>query len=186
MKRTLPFSILIACLVFLFSGALRAEDLKISEKNLKFTVVHPFKTVNGICKSVNVTPTTYSTGGVGVQIPKSVRIEAPLKDFQSGDPNRDSHILESLGYPEQENVSFTSASIDPAEGGWNVTGNLTINGVTKQIKTKVSVLNKGDGKIEVSGKFQIKMKEFNVDPPSLLFVTAKEEVEIEFSFLLKP
>ncbi|TGK13799.1 YceI family protein [Leptospira fletcheri] len=185
MKRTLSFSILIS-FVFLFSAALRAEDLKISERNLKFTVVHPFKTVNGICKTVNVTPATYFTGGIGVQIPKSVKIEAPLKDFQSGDPNRDSHILESLGYPEQENVSFTSTSIDPIEGGWNVTGNLTINGVTKQIKTKVSVLNKGDGQIEVSGKFQIKMKEFNVDPPGVLFVKAKEEVEIEFSFLLKP
>ncbi|EQA43320.1 YceI-like domain protein [Leptospira broomii serovar Hurstbridge str. 5399] len=185
MRRIFGIVSLFLLLVPTFPSSLRSADLKIFQKTLKFTVIHPFKTVNGVCGEVNITPTTYSTGANGIQLPKAVKIEAPLKEFRSGDENRDSHIIESLGFPENQSVSFSSTSIDITDGGWLVSGNLTINGVTKPVKTKANI-SSSDGQIEVSGKFQIKMGEYQITPPSLLFAKAKEEVEIEFSFLLKP
>ncbi|EPG75383.1 YceI-like domain protein [Leptospira fainei serovar Hurstbridge str. BUT 6] len=179
------FGIVSLFLLLSFSSNLSSEDLKLSQKTLKFTVIHPFKTVHGVCGEVNITPTTFSSGANGVQLPKAVKIEAPLKEFRSGDENRDSHILESLGFPENQSVSFSSTSIDITDGGWLVSGNLTINGVTKPVKTKANI-SSNNGQIEVSGKFQIKMGDYQITPPSLLFAKAKEEVEIEFSFILKP
>ncbi|EQA37182.1 YceI-like domain protein [Leptospira inadai serovar Lyme str. 10] len=184
MKRIFGIASIFLVFGLIFPISLRSEDLKISQKTLKFTVIHPFKTVNGVCGEVNITPTTYSTGANGIQLPKAVKIEAPLKEFRSGDENRDSHILESLGFPEIQSVSFSSTSIDVTEGGWFVSGNLTVNGVTKPVKTRANI-SSSNGQIEVSGKFQIKMGEYRISPPSLLFAKAKEEVEIEFSFLLR-
>ncbi len=182
MKQIQSILFLIVCLSL---QPLYAEELKLTEPHIEFTAIHPFKTVIGNCTKINVSPVVFTKTTNGLQIPKSVKIEIPIKEIRSGDENRDEHILELLGYPVQQNISFTSVSISSKDGEWVIAGGLTVNGITKQVKTTASIKSDDHGSV-VSGKFQVLMSDFGIDPPSLLFAKAKEEVVIEYTFNLKP
>ncbi|TGK39008.1 YceI family protein [Leptospira andrefontaineae] len=162
-----------------------SEELKLQEAQVNFIATHPFKTVYGKCSVVTVTPTVLSQAASGLQIPKLVKIEIPISEIKSGDENRDEHIIESLGYPTITNISFSSISIIAKDNEWTITGNLTIKGKTKLVKSVATIQKEGQETI-LSGKFQVLMSDFDVERPSLLFATAKDEVSIEYKFLLKP
>ncbi|TGJ99203.1 YceI family protein [Leptospira semungkisensis] len=173
-------------LLYTFLVPIYSEELKLSEPKIEFTVIHPFKTVIGKCTGVNASPISLTANTNGVQIPKSVKIEIPVKEIRSGDENRDEHIMESLGYPTHNGISFVSTAISlTKDGEWSISGNLTINGRTKPIKSIASI-HKDDHETTVSGKFQVLMSDFDVVAPSLLFAKAKDEVVIDYKFTFKP
>ncbi|PJZ69457.1 hypothetical protein CH373_15285 [Leptospira perolatii] len=172
-------------LLLLFSlNSISAQELKVSEKIITFVVDHPFETVNAECGKVVLEPSSFPSKDSYPKV-SSIKIEIPFKYISSGDQNRDSTIIESLGYPTYKSVSFQSSKIVEAEGGWDVTGNLTINGVTKQIQVFASG-TKDAGKVVVKGTFNVMMSDYNVVPPSLLFVKTREKVVINFQFTLQP
>lgn len=173
-------------ILFLFSvSSIFSEELKLQESNINFIAIHPFKTVNGKCFGTTVSPMTLTQSANGLQIPKLIKIDIPISQIKSGDENRDEHIIESLGYPTITNIVFTSTSIIAKENEWTITGNLTVKGKTKTIKSVATIQKEGQETI-LSGKFQVLMSDFDVERPSLLFATAKDEVSIEYKFLLKP
>ena len=57
--------------------------------------------------------------------------------------------------------------------------------VSPMIKSVASIRKEGQETV-LSGKFQVLMSDFDVERPSLLFATAKDEVSIEYKFILKP
>lgn len=173
-------------ILFLLSvSSIFSEELKLQESVINFIAIHPFKTVNGKCSGAIVSPMILTQGATGLQIPKLVKIEIPISQIKSGDENRDEHIIESLGYPTITNISFISTSITAKENEWTITGNLTVKGKTKTVKTVATIQKEGQETI-LSGKFQVLMSDFDVERPSLLFATAKDEVSIDYRFILKP
>jgi hypothetical protein len=173
-------------ILFLLSvSSVFSEELKLQESQINFIAIHPFKTVYGKCSGTTVSPTSLTISGNSLQIPKLIKIEIPISEIKSGDEGRDEHILESLGYPSITNISFTSTSITAKENEWTITGNLTVKGKTKTIKSIASIQKEGQETI-ISGKFQVLMSDFDVERPSLLFATAKDEVSIEYKFLVRP
>ncbi|MGJ4747273.1 YceI family protein [Leptospira sp. SA-E8] len=172
-------------LFLLSASSVFSEELKLQESQINFIAIHPFKTVYGKCSGTTVSPTTLTQGPNGLQIPKLVKIEIPISEIKSGDENRDEHIIESLGYPTITNISFTSTSITAKDNEWTITGNLTVKGKTKMLKSVATIQKEGSETI-LSGKFQVLMSDFDVERPSLLFATAKDEVSIEYKFVLKP
>ncbi|PJZ49562.1 YceI family protein [Leptospira saintgironsiae] len=173
-------------ILFLLSvSSIFSEELKLQESIINFIAIHPFKTVNGKCSGAIVSPMILTQGANGLQIPKLVKIEIPISQIKSGDENRDEHIIESLGYPTITNISFISTSITAKENEWTITGNLTVKGKTKTVKTLATIQKEGQETI-LSGKFQVLMSDFDVERPSLLFATAKDEVSIDYRFILKP
>lgn len=172
-------------LFFLGVSSVLSEELKLQESQINFIAIHPFKTVYGKCSGTIVSPMTLTKDAGGLQIPKLIKIEIPISEIKSGDESRDEHIVESLGYPSNSNISFTSTSITAKENEWTITGNLTVKGKTKTIKSVASIRKEGQETV-LSGKFQVLMSDFDVERPSLLFATAKDEVSIEYKFILKP
>ncbi|TGL59538.1 YceI family protein [Leptospira sarikeiensis] len=181
MFRILIFSIL---LILSFTN-IHSEELKLQETQIQFIAIHPFKTVIGNCPGAKVSPLSLNKTAAGIQTPKSVQIEIPIKEIRSGDESRDEHILELLGYPTISQISFTSTSIQANGDEWVISGNLTVKGKTKLIQS-VAKLEEDSGKTILSGKFQVLMSDFDVERPSLLFATAKDDVSIEYKFILKP
>ncbi|MGJ4788604.1 YceI family protein [Leptospira koniambonensis] len=173
-------------ILFLLSvSSIFSEELKLQESTINFIAIHPFKTVNGKCSGTVVSPTILTQTTGGLQIPKLVKIEIPISQIKSGDENRDEHIIESLGYPTITNIVFMSTSIIAKENEWTITGNLTVKGKTKTVKSVATIQKEGQETI-LSGKFQVLMSDFDVERPSLLFATAKDEVSIDYRFILKP
>ncbi|MEI1278203.1 YceI family protein [Leptospira venezuelensis] len=172
-------------LLLLSVSSVFSEELKLQESNINFIAIHPFKTVNGKCFGTTVSPMTLTLGQNGLQIPKLIKIEIPISQIKSGDENRDEHIIESLGYPTITNISFISTSITAKDNEWTISGNLTVKGKTKTVKSVATIQKEGQETI-LSGKFQVLMSDFDVERPSLLFATAKDEVSIEYKFIVRP
>lgn len=115
---------------------------------------------------------------------KSQKIEAvaviiPIKSFDSGNSNRDSHAIEVLEALKFPNVTFTASSIQESGIDLFIKGNLSFHGVTKPLELKVQqVISKTNRK--VTGDFVINMTDFNVDPPGLMGLKTEEKIVLKF------
>jgi len=66
---------------------------------------------------------------------------------------------------------------------YDLEGDLTIHGVTKKIKTKMSLVLK-DGKINTSCDFTVKAQDFDIKIPSIVKNKISEDVNITVDFVL--
>ena len=67
----------------------------------------------------------------------------------------------------------------------NVTGDITLHGVTKPVQTKAECVVDG-GKITAKTVFPLKVKDFGIKVPRLVINNIAEEVEVTVSFNYQP
>ncbi|AYV55669.1 hypothetical protein CH370_11880 [Leptospira kmetyi] len=170
--------------LFLTSGIDSSEVLK---KEITFLAIHPMKEVRGVCKEVQVNAPQIAAAGSGYKLNSPFQIRIPILKIHSGDESRDSHIMEILGYPDTpEIVAVIESVVAPASGDtYTVRGKLTIHGLTQDFQSSAKVEAKDPGQIRVFGKVDVKFSDFKLEKPSLLFIKAKEEIEIGYDFLIK-
>ena len=100
----------------------------------------------------------------------SVEISIEAASIDTGEANRDTHLRSDdfFAVDKYPTLSFTSARIAPAGNArFDVTGDLTIRGVTKRITAPVSVLGKaidpwGNEKLGLETEFTVNRKEFGL------------------------
>lgn len=73
---------------------------------------------------------------------------------------------------------LTGSAVVTAE----VTGDLTLNGVTKEVTLNVDVAKKGSN-IQVAGVIPITFADYNIEAPSLGFVSVEPTGDVEFQLL---
>ena len=113
---------------------------------------------------------------------EGVAVIAPVKSFDSGNSNRDSHAIEVLDALKYPNITFSAANI--LEDGENLTikGNLTFHGVTKPLELKAKkTLTKSS--IKVDGAFEINMDDYGVEPPGLMGIKTNKEIKLKYSMV---
>lgn len=111
---------------------------------------------------------------------EAVAVVTPIKSFDSGNSNRDSHTIEVLEALKFPNVSFSASSVVDNGDQIIAKGNLNFHGVVKPIEikaTKTSINNI----IKIDGGFSINMKDYGVDPPGLMGIKAQETIVLSFS-----
>jgi polyisoprenoid-binding protein YceI len=98
--------------------------------------------------------------------------------MKTGDSNRDSHMLEVLGYPESKEIVFsvTNTQVDK-DLNYKISGDLIIKGKSKPI-VFLAKLSK-EGSFRVNGSFEILLSDYSVERPALLFVPIKDSVRVE-------
>ncbi|RHX88094.1 YceI family protein [Leptospira stimsonii] len=158
---------------------------EIVKKEITFFAIHPMKEVHGNCKEVQIDSPKIQAAGAGYKIGSPFQIKVPVLKLHSGDESRDSHIMEILGYPETPEVLVIVETVIQTGESYSIKGKLTIRGVTRPFESSAKVEPKDPGQIRVTGKVNIKFSDFNLERPSLLFVKAKEEIEIGYDFLIK-
>ena len=100
----------------------------------------------------------------------SVAITIQAASIDTSEPNRDTHLRspDFFSVDEFPTLAFTSTQIAPkGDGRIDVTGDLTIRGVTRQIVVPVSHLGKardpwGNDRIAFEAEFTINRKEFGL------------------------
>ena len=100
----------------------------------------------------------------------SVAITIQAASIDTSEPNRDAHLRspDFFAVDEFPTLAFTSTQIAPkGDGRFDVTGDLTIRGVTSQIVVPVSHLGKaqdpwGNDRIAFEAEFTINRKEFGL------------------------
>ncbi len=171
-------SIFLVVLVVLLLGNARAQTKYFCDQE-KSTIIysmhHPLHEWKGVSKKVD---SVILTDGEKVDV-KGVAVQVKVASFDSKNSNRDSHMLEvteALLYPT---VTFTSESFQKDGDNLIVDGNLTFHGVSKPISLPVQVKHIEDV-VEVTGNFDIKLTDYNIDPPSLLGVATDDDIKLNF------
>lgn len=113
---------------------------------------------------------------------EAVAVLVPVKSFDSGNSNRDSHALEVLEALKFPNVTFSASNIQEANNQLTIKGNLTFHGVTKPVELKAKKTASGNI-LKIEGKFDINMKDYGIEPPGLLGVRADEKINLSFNMV---
>jgi polyisoprenoid-binding protein YceI len=150
------------------------------ESSLTYVLVHPMHTVKGVAKDfdcqVDLSEDTVSS---------KIRVSAEVRNFDSGNSSRDSHALEAVQGLKYPRVTFESGSVKKDSAGYTVAGNLTFHGRTRPVNFHVTP-TLGRDKVEITGSFTVRLSDFGVKRPSLMFVKTRDEMTIRFDLFAKP
>ena len=120
-----------------------------------------------------------------------IAFSIPIKDFEFAKKLMKEHFNEK--YMETE--KFSKSTFQGKVSGFDVkstgsqaakaTGKLTLHGVTKDIEVPGTVEIEGD-KLILKSKFKVKLEDYGVARPQLLWQNIAEEVEVSIDFSYKP
>lgn len=136
-------------------------------------------------KADNAKVTTIFNSSTG-----DIAFSVPMKEFKFAKALMQQHFnekyVESDKYPK---ATFQGKIIDfkpDAAGMQNVKaqGKLTIHGVTKDIDVPGTIEVQGN-KLAMKSKFMVKVADYNITIPQLVFNNIAEEVEVTVDFLYK-
>ncbi len=167
--------LLLGGLFFGFVADKRKISADTGSSYIAYTMEHPLH--NWDARSAAVRCIMVYDGDAGKI--EAVAVVAPVKSFDSGNTNRDSHaieVLEGLKYP---NVTFSSTSVTDDGSRLQVKGNLNFHGVTQPVSFS-AVRKTEKGIMNVSGDFAVNMTDYKIDPPTLMGVKTKEIIRLTF------
>lgn len=108
------------------------------------------------------------------------------ESIESGKSKMNNYTYEALKSEEHPYISFSLANIkNIGSGKVSAEGFVTIAGVKKKIAVSGEYSLNGS-KISIKGKKDINMKDFNIEPPSVMFgtIVVGEMVNIEYDLIL--
>jgi len=99
--------------------------------------------------------------------------------LKSSKSDRDVHMYKVLNATMNPTVSFDIQNITKAEEGYQISGTLKLNGVSKSISSNVAITN--ENKIfNLSGSFSVKLTDYGMEQPTLLFLTVRNKIDITY------
>ena len=176
--------VFISAILFINTMAFAAKPAPVklfcdkSHSSITYAMNHLLHSWTGTSKEINSVILTDEARNTISQVAVSVKISS----FDSKNANRDSHMMEvteALKYPS---ITFSSKSIKQDGNKLSVEGTLSFHGVNKDISFEAEK-TKNKNKIEVTGGFDVKMTDFNIDKPTLMGVATDDEIKITFDVL---
>lgn len=121
----------------------------------------------------------------------SLSLTIPVESIESGKGGMNRRMYDALKSDDFPNIMFQMdsaelANADSSSMNLNIEGNLTVAGSSNTITLPVTGEQQNDGSFKFTGKYEINMKDYNVDPPSAMLGTIKagEKVTISFEFFV--
>lgn len=123
----------------------------------------------------------------------SLEFTVPVESLKSDRKGLDKNAYKALNVGSYPEISFNSGYANihsQSQDGYVITakGKLTISGVTKDVWIMaLARINPSDKSITTTGTFKIKMSEYNVERPTMMFgsVKAGDEVLVKFNVNLR-
>jgi hypothetical protein len=115
-------------------------------------------------------------------------IAVPVKSFDSGDSNRDLHMLQVTRGGQFPIVSVRTRLPETASGSSTIHADLEIQfaGQTVQYKQVAFQLVAQGKQMRISGTIPATLSDFKIDPPSLLAVAVKNEIPVRVEMTWRP
>ncbi|WP_298150472.1 YceI family protein [Flavobacterium sp.] len=125
-----------------------------------------------------------STGEfVTLALVKGFRFKVPLMEEHFNE-----NYVESSLYPKStfkgKIVNYDAAKLAVGKSTFDIEGELTLHGVTKKVKAKITFTPSGD-KLLANSAFAIKPVDYKIDIPSVVKNKIAEDVKISLSFALE-
>lgn len=178
MTRTLHLPILLAAA----AGMMRADSQWVLDQStLTYHVSHPLHQVDGV---------SHAARGKGVCHAGvcDFLIAAPVKSFDSGDSNRDLHMLQVTRGGEFPLVTVRLQVPESAAPSATITVDLEIQ-LAGQIAhyKQVPFQRTTEGKeVKITGTIPATLADFKIDPPSLLTFPVKNEIPVRVEMKWRP
>lgn len=173
MFRILITTILMAICTF-------ANILQVHEGEIKaHTEVFGDSTIDPQTKHISTSLTIEST----IESIKGV-VFISSKDLISDNSKRDEHMYEAIEADSFSTISYTIQTIEKQDDGYMLHGVLALHGIKKEMDIKANI-TKENGTVLLQSQFSIKMTDFGIEPPVMIFLTVRDQVDIAINLNLK-
>ena len=110
------------------------------------------------------------------------KICSDQKAWGSGEIIRDSHTKDMFEAEKFPSACFEPTKIqgDPTKGGFVLSGNLTMHGVTSPINIAAQAKTDG-GKVTFTGQFAMKITDYKMEQPSMMGLKVGNDVTVSIS-----
>ena len=157
---------------YLFAQSIINFDL--NESFISYDGKHPAHNWTGISKEIQG---TFELNKEDLTQSK-VDLFVPVFSFDSKNANRDSNMLDVVEEYYYPYVRFISSKIEKVDDGFNVVGNLSFHGITKEFTIPVT-LSQDEKRIIVESDFSIMLTDFKIRRPSLLTIKIRNQIDIK-------
>ena len=172
-------------LLFLFLGIFHISAQKYTTKtgSLKFeATVDSFEEVAAENKNTSAILES-STGEIAVlTLMKGFRFKVALMEEHFNE-----NYVESDKYPKAtfkgKVEDFDSTKLFSKANVFKISGDLTLHGKTKKITATAKIL-KADEKITVTGNFDVKPEDFDIEIPKLVSKKVSDKIKVNFNLVL--
>ena len=154
-----------------FAGA--DSQWVLQQSTLTYHVSHPLHQTEGV---------SHAAKGKGVCHAGQCDflIAVPVKSFDSGDSNRDLHMLQVTRGAEFPLVTVRTRLPESAAASATINADLEIQfaGQTAQYKQVPFKVEKQGGETHITGTIPVTLADFKIDPPSLLTMPVKNDIPV--------
>jgi len=176
------YSILLAFLLLPSLGIAQSDGQWILEQStLTYHVSHPLHQIDGV---------SHAARGKGVCHAGECDflIAAPIKSFDSGDSNRDVHMIQAVRGAQFPIVTVRARLPEAAITSATIHLDLEIQfaGQTAEYKQVALQLARQGNDIRISGTIPTTVSDFKIEPPSLLMLPIKNEIPIRLDMTWRP
>ena len=98
--------------------------------------------------------------------------------------DRDDNMYKLLNVEKYKTVSFEIISVVKNGLNYDINGVLTLSGVSKNITVKSNIIEE-NGQILLDGGFSFNLTDFKLEPPTMLFLTVRNQIDITYKIDLK-
>jgi polyisoprenoid-binding protein YceI len=147
-------------------------------------------TAGDVTAVVDAVPNGVTKVAAGEKGVRALRITVPAEKLECGNGTMNEHMRKAIKLNDNPTIEFTMSGYDVSKGADGVSGTLTgtlkLGGATKTIA--IPATGKVDGGVlHVTGAYALKMSDFNLTPPSLMFgrIKVRDDLTVKFDVLLK-
>jgi hypothetical protein len=182
-KKFLLASCLLAFCLLAFPTLGRAADRQwvLERPTLTYHVSHPLHSTDGV---------SHAAKGKGVCHAGQCDflIAVPVKSFDSGDSNRDLHMLQVVRGGQFPMVTVRTRLPEEASGLATIHADLEIQlaGQTAVYRQVPFQLATQGNQIRVTGTIPATLSDFKIDPPTLLAIPVKNEMPVSVDLTWRP
>ena len=150
----------------------------LQQSTLTYHVSHPLHQTDGV---------SHAAKGKGVCHAGQCDflIAVPVKSFDSGDSNRDLHMLQVTRGAEFPIVTVRTRLPESAAASSTINADLEIQftGQTAQYKQVPFKLETQGGETHITGTIPATLSDFKIDPPSLLTMPVKNDIPVRVDMI---
>lgn len=197
MRHSLRTTIIALPMLLLLGGWTRGAELLSLQPQSKLWVEGGSTIRAWSCKSEDVSAVVEATGTsavtqllAGEKVVKTVDVTLSGEKLECGGGTINDHMKKALKVRDFPTISFRLATYDLKHGtdgiSGTLVGTLTLGGVKKSINIPATGTIE-NGALHVLGSYEMKMTDYDLTPPSLMFgrIKVRDNVTVKFDLLLK-
>lgn len=155
---------------------LNAGHLTIQEGNIKaHTEVFGDSTIDPETKDIS----SYLTIEDSIESIKGL-VSIKSISLKSDNEKRDGNMYETINANNHPLISFKFENIEKNEDSYLITGILNLNGKNKEIKSIAKIEDLSNA-LKINGNFSFNLTDFGIEPPTLLFLTVRNQIDIAYN-----